>query len=233
MGVIYLIRHGQASYGNDHHGHLSDLGMRQAKILGNYFSKTGMKFHAICSGSLNRQKATARAVLARQTEKKPKLKFLPEFDEYDSGAVFTSQLSDMVLEDPSVSKTLNNIREYPEKFKNLFEQAMRRWISGQHNVPDVETWKAFSMRVWTGMAKMMTICDDDKRVAVFTSAGTLSVVMQMALELSDEQTMKLIWKILNTSVSVFEYDKNGLSLLAFNSAAHLEIQNDPQLLTYR
>lgn len=83
------------------------------------------------------------------------------------------------------------------------------------------------------MAKMMTICDDDKRVAVFTSAGTLSVVMQMALELSDEQTMKLIWKILNTSVSVFEYDKNGLSLLAFNSAAHLEIQNDPQLLTYR
>lgn len=235
MGVIYLIRHGQASYGDDHHGQLSDLGVRQAKILGNYFSKTGLKFHAIYSGSLNRQKATAKAVLARQSENgnRPELRIFPEFDEYDSGAVFTSQLSDMVLEDPSVSEALSNIQAYPEKFRMLFEKAMRRWISGRHDVPDVETWKAFCMRVWTGMAKVMTVCGDDRRIAVFTSAGTLSVVMQMVLELSDEKTMKLIWNILNTSVSAFEYDDDGLSLLGFNSAAHLEMQNDPQLLTCR
>ena len=38
MSVIYLIRHGQASFGTDNYDQLSALGREQSAILGSYFA---------------------------------------------------------------------------------------------------------------------------------------------------------------------------------------------------
>jgi hypothetical protein len=57
--------------------------------------------------------------------------------------------------------------------------------------------------------------------------------MQWALGLSDAQTLRVALHILNASVSMFGYNGNRPTLLSFNSVAHLELQLDPELLTYR
>jgi broad specificity phosphatase PhoE len=115
----------------------------------------------------------------------------------------------------------------------VFERAVLRWISGRKPLEDVETWEAFKARVHKGVKRIMEENGRKKRILVFSSGGAISTVMQLALSLTEEETMRLSWQIRNTSVSVFKYSGKAFSLSSFNSVAHLELLRDPALLTYR
>ena len=52
MGVILLVRHGQASFGSDNYDVLSPLGQRQARRLGQALKGRGVQPSLIVSGSL-------------------------------------------------------------------------------------------------------------------------------------------------------------------------------------
>ena len=58
MGTLYLVRHGQASFGADDYDVLSPLGQRQSARLGEYFNSKGVRFDAALTGTLNRQVQT-------------------------------------------------------------------------------------------------------------------------------------------------------------------------------
>ena len=63
MSVIYLIRHGQASFGTDNYDQLSAVGREQSAILGSYFAALGEPIHRIYTGTLA---TTARDRAARR-----------------------------------------------------------------------------------------------------------------------------------------------------------------------
>jgi broad specificity phosphatase PhoE len=46
MGNIYLVRHGQASFGAENYDQLSTLGQQQSQRLGEYFAQKGIQFEA-------------------------------------------------------------------------------------------------------------------------------------------------------------------------------------------
>ena len=46
MGTLYLVRHGQASFGAADYDQLSELGRRQSVRLGEYFANKGLTFDA-------------------------------------------------------------------------------------------------------------------------------------------------------------------------------------------
>ena len=56
MGIIYFVRHGQASLGAQNYDQLSDLGYAQAEQLGLYFLQQKIQFEAVYTGTLQRQK---------------------------------------------------------------------------------------------------------------------------------------------------------------------------------
>ena len=58
MGTLYLVRHGQASFGADDYDVLSPLGHQQSRRLGEYFKQKGVHFEAALTGTLNRQVQT-------------------------------------------------------------------------------------------------------------------------------------------------------------------------------
>lgn len=60
MGSIYLIRHGQASFGADDYDVLSPTGIRQAEILGRHLAELGISFDRCLAGDLRRQQHTDR-----------------------------------------------------------------------------------------------------------------------------------------------------------------------------
>ena len=60
MAAIYLVRHGQASFGSANYDQLSELGTRQADATGEYFARCGITLDAAYSGDLSRQRETAR-----------------------------------------------------------------------------------------------------------------------------------------------------------------------------
>ena len=234
MSLIYLIRHGQASFGDENYDRLSELGRRQSRILGDYFGRLGMTFDALYSGSLERQQSTAMHVMAelpRPAGELP-LQANPEFNEHDTFSIISTQAPAMIREDASLSPALESVYSDPRSFQQIQEKAMLRWISGLFDVPGVETWESFTQRVQAGITKVMAENGRGKTIAIFTSGGTICAIIRMVLGLSGDVALGLARSIRNTSVSLIQYDNDRLGLSSFNSLAHLEVLNQPELLTY-
>jgi broad specificity phosphatase PhoE len=236
MSTIYFIRHGQASFGSEDYDRLSDIGREQSERLGHYLAGIETAFDAVFSGSLRRQTETAEIVMStlKTNGFAPPVAVVSDFDEYDSSGVFKALAADMIEEDPGLSHRLKRILSDPKDFQRIFEKMVNRWVAGRHRCPVAESWQAFTRRVRRGVADVMDACGAGKQIAVFTSAGALSAVMQMALGLSDERAVGVSWVVYNSAVSVFRYNRRKhLGLSTFNSIAHLESCRQDGLITYR
>ena len=62
-GELYLIRHGQASFMQDNYDRLSELGRKQANVVGEYLVNNQFTFDACLSGSLERHQKTFAGIL--------------------------------------------------------------------------------------------------------------------------------------------------------------------------
>lgn len=235
MGELFVIRHAQASFGQADYDRLSELGVRQALLLEAFFNRIGTRFQAIYSGSLKRQVATAEPLRScfRPDVPQPEFSILPEFDEYDSSAVIRAQLPHLIREDPSLEEDLPRLLADRRAFQRILDRSLSRWMSTPEEAEGLETWPAFNRRVQEGLARILSESGPGKTVALVTSGGPLSAVLKMALSLSDRETILLSWQIRNASLSTFKYNRDRLTLSSFNNVAHLEIEQDPGLLTYR
>jgi broad specificity phosphatase PhoE len=64
MGAIYLVRHGQASFGSADYDQLSGRGYAHSTVAGAELRRRGVTFSEARTGSLARQRDTAAAALA-------------------------------------------------------------------------------------------------------------------------------------------------------------------------
>ena len=62
MGTLYLVRHGQASFGEADYDRLSELGHKQSRRLGEYFAAKGITFDAVVTGTLRRHAETFNGI---------------------------------------------------------------------------------------------------------------------------------------------------------------------------
>jgi broad specificity phosphatase PhoE len=236
MSMIYLIRHGQASFGHDNYDKLSPLGIRQAKILAAHLFGTRFQPDAVYSGDMSRQTATAEEVIALYRGKGkglPDLEISESFNEYDTTAIVTTMFPKMVQDDSSLNEDLAKMYTSKASFKRVFESAMLRWVTGDFDTPGIETWKALKERVYGGLSSIMREHGSGKTIAVFTSGGAIAASLSHILGMPGEFAMRLNWQIINTSISRYMYNEERITLAGFNSIAHLELEGDPLLITYR
>ena len=236
MSEIYLVRHGQASFGEKDYDRLSQIGIRQTKLLAQHMLLTKQSFDAIYCGTMVRQKSSARELIecfSKSNFPVPDTLVSPDFDEYDSFSVWDSQIPLMLKEDPALSVTLEKAHTDRKSFQKLFEMVMLRWVSGDYDQKSVSTWADFKKRVINGLSKIMLTHSSGRKIIIFTSGGPVSAVVQCALRLSDEKTIELSWQVLNSSVTRFKYSSKGIMLYGFNDIAHFEKENDRSLITYR
>ncbi|MCK9197610.1 MAG: histidine phosphatase family protein [Syntrophales bacterium] len=236
MSTLYLIRHGQASFGTDHYDRLSERGFLQSELLGRYLLKIDQDFDTIYAGEMKRQIDTAEKVLScyREARKSvPAMKILPEFNEYDSKGILKALVRDIAKDDPALEADMARFYKDKKSFQRIFEKVILRWITGGKEIPGVTSWQDFRERVARGMSKVMAENGQGKTVLVFTSGGPISAAFQMATGISDEGTLRVVWHIVNTSVSTFIYNAEKISLTSFNNRAHLDLEKDSSLVTYR
>jgi len=236
MSSIYLIRHAQASFGDKNYDQLSDIGFRQAKILGDHLLLSGRPFDAVYHGTLNRQRQTAETVMARHEKfgrELPAPAVSDAFDEYDAIAVWDAYLPLMTEEDPSLKNEIKQIKTDKKIFQKIFSSVMFRWISGRYDMEGVPRWKDFKASVNEGLHRLMETHGAGSRIAVFTSGGPISLAIQQALDLSDKKTMELSWQVMNTSITHLKYKDGKMALAGFNDIAHLKFTQNEALLTYR
>jgi broad specificity phosphatase PhoE len=236
MSEILMIRHGQASFGQDNYDRLSDLGVRQAKIVARHLSKTGKPFDSVYSGQMKRQIKTAEELIKCYRAKEvavPEIQPSASFNEYDSLTVWESLIPGLIQETPSLSRDLEQVYTDKKSFQKLFELVMNRWISGTYDLPGSPKWSDFKKRVRKGLKDIIKRHGSKKQLAVFTSGGPISVAIQLALGISDQKTMEISWQLINASITRFKYNERGIALSGFNEIAHLEMGQDRALLTYR
>jgi len=241
MSTLYLIRHGQASFGQADYDRLSGLGEQQMRRLGEYWLQWGVKIDAVYSGSLLRQTASAQGVneiYAQAGKPLPQLIILREFNEYETRHLLTGSLSSILAQNPEIAELVKEISQSgpidlvnnKKAFQKIFARAMDLWVDEKLKVPGMETWREFTGRVQAGIEKVMNEQGSGKTVAVFTSGGPISAAMQKALGLADKTALELGWMIANGSITEFRFSPDKFSLSAFNAAPHLD---RPGLISYR
>jgi len=236
MGSIFLIRHGQASFGAENYDVLSPLGHQQSEALGDHLGQLGTRFDRCLSGQLKRQQDTARATLARLAshgQPQPDLEIDPAFDEFEADAVLRAHLPDLQAYEPNALHILRNAASHRAEFQRLFSYVIERWVSGEHEKPGLGSWASFIERVEGGLERILAQADTRDRIAVFTSGGTITALLQLVIGVAPIKAFEMNWQIVNTSLSLLKFRGREVSLASFNSHAHLQLLRNPELITHR
>jgi broad specificity phosphatase PhoE len=236
MGQIYLVRHGQASFGAQDYDQLSDLGAEQARLLGGWFAAGGISFNRVVTGSLRRHRQTAEACLAAlPTAQQPNAEWELEagFDEYDHEDVL--QRSRPEFAEEGALRRLAARSDRPQQaFQQLFDQAMLRWMGGEHDGDYRESWPAFRGRCVGALSRLTETADSTGSTVVFTSGGTIATICQHLLAFPDRQVAALTWTLVNSSATKLLHRPGRVTLSTLNSHAHLEHSGRAQqTITYR
>jgi broad specificity phosphatase PhoE len=231
MTRLYLVRHGQASFGADHYDRLSSLGERQALLLGQHLRRIGFRADTWLSGTLERQRATLGAML-RGLEGAASTDSHAGFNEYDHEAILGAYLP-RVMEELGLSPDQRvALFSDSRQFQTAFARVMRHWMEGTpHERAPFETWEAFQTRLRESLERLAR--SGHERIVVVTSGGPIAFAVQAALGLTPEKTFALNWTIYNASLTELRMRRGTLLLSGFNGVAHLELAGDPSLLTYR
>jgi broad specificity phosphatase PhoE len=239
MGIVFLVRHAQASFLEPDYDKLSKLGEAQARLLGEYWSRHKIVFDRACTGPRVRQKDTL--TLVSETCRKAGIPFpdplvLGDFDEYQGEAVLERSLPGLLETDQTIRglhaafQSSSGLAGRRATFQKLFEAVISKWVREEICPPGVETWLEFYSRANSGLTKCLSAGGRGERVAIFTSGGPIAVFMQRALQLSPETTLNVSWMSRNSSWSEFLYSGERLTLSSFNCHPHLA---DAAMLTYR
>jgi broad specificity phosphatase PhoE len=123
MATLYLVRHGQASFGSEDYDRLSPLGERQSECLGAYFRDAGIHLDAAYCGGLRRQRATAERALSQQPAPVP-LSEDRRFDEVRNDEHIEQLLPIVLRDNPAlqavVDAGLDSSRNYQKVIDAVF-----------------------------------------------------------------------------------------------------------------
>ncbi len=232
MSVIYLIRHGQASFGTDNYDQLSAVGREQSAILGSYFAALGEPIHRIFTGTLERQRATAQIVAAALAANSPPLSVEAAFDEYESESIlhaFAASLTPAQLEQAGWPGLHTDRR----RFQFFLERAARAWVDAQIEADGMLPWRAFHGRIIAALEQIMRTEGRGKTLLVSTSGGVIGTIVAHVLGLANPIAIELNWAVHNASITRLIYNADKISLSMFNGLPHLDQDGRRQLITYR
>ncbi len=240
MSTLLMVRHGQASFGEVDYDKLSEMGELQSALLGEYWLKRGLRFDALFTGAQKRQIDTLRLfrdVYTRAGIELPEPVVNEAFNEYDASGMLANFLPLLLEERPELQETVTRAMNVEEDstvrrkaFQDILTIVMNRWIAGQIDPKSVESWELFTGRVIRGVEGIVRSYPTGKTVAVFTSGGPISAVMQYALQTNDRVALSLGWAVKNGSINEFKYRGDRFSLTGFNMTPHFEADT---YVTYR
>ena len=236
MSLLFVVRHGQASFYADDYDQLSPRGVEQTRQLGLYWADLNLTFDHIYVGPRRRHRQTLDAVAAVYCERGlswPEPMALPELDEHFGYDVLTRSLPDLIQRDTAIREMSEKLRKDSDTaqrdYLRLFQKVTRMWVRRELSLPDLEAWHEFRRRVQQGLAKMTGASGSNQKVVAFSSGGPVAAAMGLALNLDDEKTLELSWVVRNAAFSEFLFSRGRFSLMAFNATPHL---TNPRLLTF-
>ena len=242
MSTLFLIRHGQASFGAADYDVLSETGGRQARELGVHWANIGQPLDAVYTGPRRRHLDTARHMLdgARSRDVTyPEADELPELDEYPAFKLLRHWTPILEAEDSTFrdiwaggsAQEPGGNRGGNRRMEQAFHYIIDKWARGELDTGELETFAHFQARVRSGITTIAAREGRGRTIAVVTSGGPICMALQWSLTLADDIAIRQSWVIGNGSVSEFRYrDPSAIALVGFNALDHLR---PSALITYR
>ena len=221
MGTLYLVRHGQASFGADDYDVLSPLGHRQSVRLGEYFDYKGIRFEAALTGTLNRQRQTFAGICEGMGTSSQAIPW-PGLNEYDSAAVIGA------IHAGELAKA-----DTPELYKNhfrLLKAGLAQWMAGSASPRGMPSHAGFVAGVTSALAH---VCSHyDGHVLLVSSGGPIATAVGHVLSINAETTIELNMGIRNTAVTEFAFNPRRCRLVTYNTLPHLDAPEYASWVTY-
>lgn len=215
MGTLYLVRHGQASFGAENYDQLSELGHRQSHRLGEYLASRGLQFSATIRGSLKRQADTLSGIqngMGLGADLANHETVWHGLNEYDSHAVIAA-IHPMPLPKPDTPEL------YRQHFR-ILRDGLTQWMAGVTSPHGMPSYVEFVEGVASALAHVRK--NTDGNVLMVSSGGPISTAIGHVLGCPAESTIELNMRIRNTAVSEFNFNPKRMSLISFNNLPHLD-----------
>jgi broad specificity phosphatase PhoE len=221
MGTLYLVRHGQASFGSHDYDRLSELGHRQCRALGEHFRSMALRFDLVLTGNLRRHRETYEGI-ALGLGAHPLPERLAGLDEYDPEAIVRAVHSGPIEAPTSPEAIRAHFR--------LLRDGLLAWMQGRSQPAGMPSYADFSAGVGAALARAREHAEAD--VLIVSSGGPISVAVGLVLGLAPEAVVELNLRIRNSAVTEFVASSKRHSLLSFNGLPHLHKPELADWVTY-
>jgi broad specificity phosphatase PhoE len=225
MGTLYLVRHGQASFGAQNYDQLSELGHQQSVRLGQYFAARALTFDAVLTGTLQRHAQTYASIcegMGRGVGMGQEAQVWPGLNEYDSEALIAA------IHAQPLEKT-----DTPELFRHhfrLLRDGLTQWMNGVVSPRGMPSYTEFVQGVTSALDHVRHHYTGD--VLIVSSGGPIATAVGHILRTTPEATIELNMRIRNSSITEFSFTPKRHSLLSFNTLSHLDHREHAGWVTF-
>lgn len=213
MGTLYLVRHGQASFGADDYDRLSELGHRQCEALGQALRQRGLQPAAVLLGTLRRHQESWQALARGLGAPSVPTQAWPGLNEYDSLALLQAQGGEPLPP-----------HDTPEGFKAHFRrlrQALLAWMDGRIQPQGMPSYADFRAAVVQALSHVQAH-HVGQSVLLVSSGGPIATAVAHVLGAPAHTAIDLNMRLRNSSLTEMVVGPKRLELLAFNTLPHLE-----------
>jgi broad specificity phosphatase PhoE len=230
VGVIYVVRHGQAAFGTEHYDRLTEIGFAQSRLLGAYFGRRNIRFDAVFTGTLRRQTETAQGIFEGHPELGlPSVReAFPALDEYKPEAVMLAFTGDFPT--PALAAARRDPVVVRDHFRVLRE-ALLAWAEDRTKPQGMPAWRAFQDGAVAALIEARQRFPDGN-VLVVSSGGPIAAIVAAVLNAPPATAVELNLRIRNSALSEFAATPRRHHLVSFNGLPHLDTNPDPTLMTY-
>ena len=210
MPVVYLVRHGQASYGAEDYDVLSLIGHEQSALVGRELQRRGITSPQIVCGDLVRQRDTALGIIDSAGFESA-VAIDPRWNEFDH--------PDMPLPTTGAGDSSD--------FQLRLDTALESWV-GEDNI---DGWRGFQDKSFDALMDFAGTLTAGATGLAVTSGGVVSAIVSRIWGLDAQGTVRINRVVANTSLTSIVFGRQGMNLLSVNDHSHLQANRD--LLTYR
>jgi broad specificity phosphatase PhoE len=226
VALVFLARHGQASFGSTDYDRLSDLGRQQSRWLGEYFAARGLTFRRVMAGSLKRQRDTAAEVLAGMNAS-AEITVHPGLNEYHGEALYAAHTGGR--------DSLEHQRADYNGYWRTLRAAMLAWSDG--GLPSVpETWGEFGARTRAAIDAAAAGLKRDEAALVVSSGGAISRAVVDIIGSPGATAVEFNLQFRNSGfceiIAGGEGAQRKLRLVTFNALPHLDTPERRHAITF-
>lgn len=246
MAHLYLVRHGQASFGADDYDRLSATGHEQSRLLGAWLGERGVRPVRVMTGSLRRHRETWDGMatgLAGAGVTAPDALVRPGLDEYDSEQLLAAYAQAHATALPGPVGVAGDPADPAVRRAHfrLLRSVLGDWAGGALDVGTHRTWEQFRsgavaalLEAWQGPAGSTTdrAADRSGDIVVVSSGGPIASILVSLLQMPPAGFVALNLQAKNTGYTEFVGNGRQPNLAGFNGISHLDTPERRALITW-